>query len=92
MSDVFTTAYHQFPQECGHLRNPQPVFGTLREMGFLRCQPCFDAYTEAETWSTCDRCGANRGDVSSSAVTRGPLVLMLHLCASCTAASLAEQE
>lgn len=91
VADDFMAAYLRDRRGCGHLQSPQPVAGTLRQMGVMRCMSCFTSYLEAETWSTCDRCAAT-GDVGSNAVTVGPLLLVLVLCQVCHVATLAEQE
>ncbi|MFG1709200.1 hypothetical protein ACFLIM_39015 [Nonomuraea sp. M3C6] len=89
----FMAAYLRRRQGCGHLQSPQPVFGTPRQMGVMRCMACFLSYfDEAESFSTCDRCAATCDDVGGSAVTEGPILLVLMLCRACRTATLAEQE
>ncbi|GGO63107.1 hypothetical protein [Nonomuraea cavernae] len=89
----FLAAYLRCRRRCGHLQSPQPVFGTPQQMGVMRCRACFLSYFgEAEAFSTCDRCAATGDGLGGTAVTAGPILLVLMLCEACRTATLAEQE
>ncbi|PRX66143.1 hypothetical protein B0I32_106279 [Nonomuraea fuscirosea] len=90
VADDFLRAYLGDPRRCEHLGSPRPTFGSLSQMGVMRCLPCFTSWFSEDAWSACNRCG-QVGDTTVSAVTMGPIVVVLCLCNGCHGVLLAEQ-
>ncbi|MEV4749029.1 hypothetical protein AB0K21_21845 [Streptosporangium sp. NPDC049248] len=92
VSDDFMAAYRADPRGCLHLQSPQPVFGTLQEMGIVRCVGCYTLHALAGVRPPCDRCGGDSSDVCQGSVTVGPVVIVVSMCDACRAVTNAEQQ